>query len=138
MVGDSTMNHQLSVGSQMPTLTRTIDITNMIAYAGATWDWHRLHYDNEFLASKKIKAPIVDGQALGAILAEAVQDWLGPDSFITRLHFRFSAMVFAGETITCHGAVTHVEGNEITIELSMTAGDDNHLVLSPAGAQVRT
>jgi len=131
------MNHQLSVGSQMPSLTRTIDITDMIAYAGATWDWHRLHYDTEFLASKKIKAPIVDGQALGAIMAEAVQDWLGPDSFITRLHFRFSAMVFAGETVTCHGAVTHVEGNIVTLELSMTAGDDNHLVLSPAGAEVR-
>jgi len=131
------MTDQLSVGSQMPTLARTIDITNMIAYAGATWDWHRLHYDTEFLASKKIKAPIVDGQALGAILAEAVQDWLGPDSFITRLHFRFSSMVFAGETVTCHGAVTHVEGNIVTLELSMTAGDDNHLVLSPAGAEVR-
>ncbi|NBP91271.1 MAG: hypothetical protein EBU43_02820 [Actinobacteria bacterium] len=131
------MNHQLSVGSQMPSLTRTIDITDMIAYAGATWDWHRLHYDTEFLASKKIKAPIVDGQALGAIMAEAVQDWLGPDSFITRLHFRFSAMVFAGETVTCHGTVTHIEGNIVTLELSMTAGDDNHLVLSPAGAEVR-
>ena len=102
------MTHQLSVGSQMPTLARTIDITNMIAYAGSTWDWHRLHYDTEFLASKKIKAPIVDGQALGAIMAEAIQDWLGPDSFITRLHFRFSTMVFAGETVTCHGAVTEM------------------------------
>jgi len=30
-----------------------------------------------------------------------------------------------------------VEGNNVTLELSMTAGDDNHLVLSPAGAEVR-
>jgi acyl dehydratase len=124
------------VGDALPTLTRTIKTTDIIAYAGATWDWHRVHYDREFLEAKRIKAPIVDGQELGAILAESIQDWLGPEAFITRLHFRFAAMVYAGESVTCHGTVTEVSGNGITLELSMSAGEDSHLVLSPAGAEV--
>ena len=24
-------------------LERTIELADMVAYAGATWDWHRLH-----------------------------------------------------------------------------------------------
>ena len=69
----------IPVGEKLPELTRKIDLTNMIAYAGATWDWHRVHYDPEFIASRKIPAPIVDGQALGAVVVEAIQDWLGPN-----------------------------------------------------------
>jgi acyl dehydratase len=35
---------ELRVGIQCPTLKRKLDLVRMISYAGATWDWARLHY----------------------------------------------------------------------------------------------
>ena len=44
----------LAVGDVVPPLERPIDLTDMVAYAGATWDWHKLHYDAEYAAAKKL------------------------------------------------------------------------------------
>ena len=59
----------LKAGTPIPPLELRIDVTDMVAYAGATWDWHRLHYDMEYIRSTGFSAPIVDGQMLGALLA---------------------------------------------------------------------
>jgi len=96
----------MNVGDAVPALERTITQTDMVAYAGATWDWHRLHYDAAFAASIGCPAPVVDGQVLGALMAEQLMDHLGPSAFITNLGFRFRAMVFAGDTVRVEGEVT--------------------------------
>jgi len=113
----------IAVGDELPVLRRRIDLVDMVAYAGATWDWHRLHYDPEYLRERRLDAPVVDGQALGAYLAEQVQDWAGPDGLIRRLRFRFSEMVFAGDTITCHGTVTAVDDGVVTVAQRITVGE---------------
>lgn len=98
----------LNIGRQVPVLQRKVDLVRMIAYAGATWDWARLHYDPAYLAERNLAAPIVDGQMLGALLSEALIDWLGPRVFIRTLSFRLRAMAFAGDTLQCEGEVTAV------------------------------
>ncbi|GIH02392.1 hypothetical protein Rhe02_04590 [Rhizocola hellebori] len=85
----------------LPELVRTITLTDMVAYAGATWDWHRLHYDPEYLAQRGLDRPVVDGQMFGALLAEQVQAHFGDAAVLTRLRFRFKSLVFAGETVRC-------------------------------------
>jgi acyl dehydratase len=85
---------------------RTIELPDMVAYGGATWDWHRMHYDTVFVASRQLPAPVVDGQMLGALVAAQAQDWAGPDWRLAALDFRFAAPVFAGETVRCELDVT--------------------------------
>lgn len=114
-------------GTQVPALVRTIALPDMVAYAGATWDWHRLHYDPAYLEEKQLPAPVVDGQVLGALLAEALLDWLGPEAFVRRLDFRFKALVFAGETVRCEGDVTGIDGGEVSVDLRV-------VVVGPDGA----
>jgi acyl dehydratase len=97
---------ELQPGMRGPTIERRLDLVRMIAYAGATWDWARLHYDPAYVAERKLPAPVIDGQMLGALQAEMLLDWLGPRAFIRRLSFRLRAMVFAGETVRCDGEVT--------------------------------
>ena len=53
-------------GDVVPPLERTISITDMVAYAGATWDWHKLHYDPAYAASKELPGPIVGFCRTGA------------------------------------------------------------------------
>jgi len=126
---------EIAVGTAIPSLTRTIELPDMIAYAGATWDWHRLHYDPDYLAEKRLTRPVVDGQVFGALLVEALQDWLGPSAFVRSLEFRFAGMVFAGETVRCEGTVTDVTQATVSVNLRVVvAGEGERLAVAPASA----
>jgi acyl dehydratase len=127
----------VTVGSRVPQLARTIELPDMIAYAGATWDWHRMHYDPDYLAERKLSRPVVDGQLLGALLAETLQDWLGPAAFLRSLQFRFAGLVFAGETVRCDGEVTEVSDETITVALKVVViSEPERVAVAPASAVV--
>ncbi|MEU7987590.1 MaoC/PaaZ C-terminal domain-containing protein [Streptosporangium canum] len=113
----------MKAGDEVPALERTIGAADMIAYAGATWDWHRLHHDAAYLRARGLDRPVVDGQLFGALLAEQVQDWLGPDARLRRLRFRLLSMVFAGESVRVTGVVTGVEGPLVTVEQKVLVAD---------------
>lgn len=123
--------------SEVPPLERRIELPDMIAYAGATWDWHRLHYDPAYLAAKGLPAPVVDGQVFGALLAEQLQDWLGPRARVLTLSFRFRAMVYAGETVRCTGRVVAERDGVLTIEQRVeVVGPDPRIAVAPVTAMV--
>ncbi len=130
----------VQVGQELPTLERTIGLTDMVAYAGATWDWHRLHYDADYVQSRGLAAPVVDGQVLGALLVEQLQDWLGPSSFVRAMRFTFRAPVLAGDTVRCEGSVLLVEPDRVEVtQRIVVVGRDGEAVrvaVSPAGAAV--
>ncbi|MEV0420640.1 MaoC/PaaZ C-terminal domain-containing protein [Streptosporangium canum] len=113
----------MKAGDEVPALERTIGAADMIAYAGATWDWHRLHHDAAYLRARGLDRPVVDGQLFGALLAEQVQDWLGPAARLRRLRFRLLSMVFAGESVRVTGVVTGVEGPLVTVEQKVLVAD---------------
>jgi acyl dehydratase len=128
----------LRVGQPVPPLERTLTPVRLVAYAGATWDWHRLHYDPAYAAAQGLPAPVVDGQMLGALLAETVLDWLGPRAFLRRLSFRLRGMVFAGDTVRCEGEVTAVwtEAGRGAVRLALRVRVGDRLVVDPAAAEV--
>jgi len=122
----------VKVGDQVPTITKHCTLTSMIAYAGATWDWHRLHYDHDYLKSKGLAAPVVDGQVFGAYVVQAIQDWLGESAFIAELDFRYAGLVFAEERVQVSGEITAVSGSEVSLSLKIDVIDANGRVLRPA------
>ena len=99
---------------------RTIDLVDMVAYAGATWDWYKLHFDPEFVAAAKVPGPVVDGQVFGALFVELVQDWLGPACFVRTLSFTFRNLMFAGETVRITGTLASVSDDEVEVDLTAT------------------
>jgi len=115
----------VEVGAAVPPLERIIDLASMVAYAGATWDWNRLHYDAAFLAERGLDRPVVDGQMLGALLAEQAMDWLGGGAFPTRMSFRFRSMVFADDTVRVEGVVAGVDedADTVTLDQQVLVGD---------------
>lgn len=122
----------VKVGDQVPTITKHCTLTSMIAYAGATWDWHRLHYDHDYLKSKGLAAPVVDGQVFGAYVVQAIQDWLGESAFIAELDFRYAGLVFAEERVQVSGEITAVSGSEVSLSLKIDVVAANGAVLRPA------
>jgi acyl dehydratase len=130
-----------AVGAAAPPLERTLELPDMVAYAGATWDWHRLHYDREWLDARGLERPVVDGQLFGAMLAQVVQDWFGASAVLTALHFRFKSLVFAGETVRCSATVISVAGDLVTLDCRVDVvgadGGVDRVAVAPAGAEVR-
>lgn len=119
-------------------LERRIELADMVAYAGATWDWHRLHYDSAWLAERGLSAPVVDGQLFGALLAEMVLDWAGPGAELTALSFRFKNLVHAGEVVRCTGTVLSDEGGVVTLDCRVdVVGENARVAVAPASAEVR-
>ena len=100
----------MTPGESLPPLVRRMDEAGMVAYGAATWDWHRLHYDQEYCAEAGLPGPLVDGQMFGALIAEQILDALGPTAWITRLSFRFKTMVFAGDTLRVEATVVSADG----------------------------
>ena len=128
------------VGDTAPVLEKTAAPADLVAYAGATWDWHRIHYDAEFVAAKRLPAPIVDGQVYGAWFVQLLQDWLGPLCFVRSLEFSFRNLMFAGETLRCEGTVTAVEEDAVSVDLTATIlgrdGAADRVAAKPASAVV--
>lgn len=124
----------MKAGDRLPELTRTIALSDMVAYGAATWDWHRLHYDPEHAKRAGFPAPVVDGQMLGALLAEQVIRALSEGDRLARLHFRNRAPVFPGDTVRCEAVVEHAEDARVVIEQRIVVND--RVVVAPAGAEI--
>ena len=98
----------VSVGEELPPLHKQIDLPRMMAYGAATWDFIRVHYDADHARELGFPGPFVDGQMLGAFLAQHVQDWAGPGAFLRKLAFRNRVMVYPGDSLICRGVVTRL------------------------------
>ena len=85
--------------SPVDALTMRIGIADMAAYAGATWDWHRVHYDYRYAERMGLPGPLIDGQMFGAIMARHLTTWAGPAWDISAMQFRLRSMVFAGAEV---------------------------------------
>ena len=106
----------VSVGEELTPLRKQIDLPRMMAYGAATWDFIRVHYDAEYVQELGFPGPFVDGQMMGAFLAQHIQDWAGPGVFLRKLGFRNRVMAYPGDSLVCHGVVTSL----------YREGDDNH------------
>jgi acyl dehydratase len=128
----------LEIGAPIPPLERVLTQMRLVAYGAATWDWHRLHYEPEYAAARNIPGPVVDGQMFGALLAEALIDWLGPRAFIRRMSFRLRAMVFAGETVRCEGEVASIlaEADCDVVRVTQRVRVGERIAVEPASAEI--
>lgn len=101
----------IAVGDRLPCLEFDANLTALVMYAGATWDFHRYHYDASYVAKRGMPAPFMDGQLAGALLARLLMAWGGPDAFVRRLGYRLQTMVFVGDRILVSGEVIGATSN---------------------------
>lgn len=114
-------------GAELPPVVRHLGSADLVAYAGATWDWHRLHHDQRRCEELGLAGPVVDGQMFGALLAQQVQDAFGPQTRIVAMSFRFASMVHAGETVEVRGTLQDVRDlgghHEVVVAQHVHCGD---------------
>ncbi len=121
-------------GEALPALERTLDLPSLVGYAAATWDWYGTHYDPAAIAASGLSGPLVDGQMLGALLAEHALDWAPPGARVRRMGFRFRSMVFAGDTVRVVGEVEAAEAGRVRLAQRVLVGD--RVAVEPAWTEL--
>jgi len=120
------LRRSLTAGMELPVLERRLDVPDLVAYGGATWDWYRVHYDKDTSQRAGFSAPLVDGQMLGALLAQQAMRWAGPSARMKRMSFRFKSPVVAGELIRFESIVAEVDTRDgrtvVTLTQSVRVG----------------
>jgi len=123
---------------EIKNLKHQFTLPNMILYAGSTWDWHKIHYDNQYLEKNLIPRPVVDGQVFGALIAKQVQNSLSNLARIKKMQFNYKNMVFQDEEIEIKSIILKewVEDTQAFLEVSSTIHVGDRVVILDAATTV--
>ena len=128
----------VTIGETLPPLEFDVTLTSLVMYAGATWDFHRYHYDTEFVATLGMPAPFMDGQMVGALMARQLMQWGGADAFVRKLNYRQRGTVYVGDRIVLCGTVSDKsvdEGRALACcALTVTKTDGTEIVRDATAA----
>jgi hypothetical protein len=95
----------LTLGQVLPDKAQTYSEADLVIYGAATWDWHRLHYDQAYAKSKQFPGPPIDGQMFGAVFAREAMNWAGPKAFIQKMGLKMKSMAFVGDLMVAKGVI---------------------------------
>jgi hydroxyacyl-ACP dehydratase HTD2-like protein with hotdog domain len=129
----------IAVGEQMPTLTVTVEETQLFFFSAATYNGHRIHYDKEWARTVEgYDDVLVQGPLQAALLARAIGDWIGGRGRLVSFSVQNRAIAHPGEALSFGGEVT---GKRLTekgaglVDLDI-AGRRDTTVLMPGTATV--
>jgi len=78
----------------------------LFRFSAATWNAHRIHYDEAYARSEGQPGVVVQGYLFGAYLAQMLQAWAGEGAQLRRLTYSNRRPAFAGDALTCRGRVS--------------------------------
>jgi hydroxyacyl-ACP dehydratase HTD2-like protein with hotdog domain len=125
-------------GDTLPTLTVTADERQLFFFSAATYNGHRIHYDKDWARTTEgYDDVIVQGPLQAALLARAVNDWIGGRGRLVEYAVQNRAIALAGEQLTFGGLVTEkrLVDNIGLVDLDI-AGQRDDTVLMPGTATV--
>ncbi|WP_374928906.1 MaoC/PaaZ C-terminal domain-containing protein [Kytococcus sedentarius] len=131
---------ELTVGDQV--LERTVRLTraDLIAYAGASGDHNPIHWSDRIASEVGLPGVLAHGMLTMGQAASCVASWAGDPARVVALATRFSAPVVVpdpGEAVlTVAASVKAIEGDQVTLALSVTQEGASKPVLGRATAVV--
>jgi hydroxyacyl-ACP dehydratase HTD2-like protein with hotdog domain len=126
----------VNVGDQIPTLTATATTTQLFFFSAATYNGHRIHYDNAWATETEgYPDVLVHGPLQAALLARAITDWIGGRGRLVTFAVQNRASAFPGEELRFIGTVTAKrDGGLVDLSIQGEKGADE--VLMPGTATV--
>lgn len=122
-----------AAGMALGPLTRAPDAIDLFLYSAAVWLPHRIHYDEPYTTEVEgHPGLLVQGPLQGVYLAQLLATTFGAGAELRSLRFRHQAPVYAGQTLTCRGQVTAVDGGRVTCELWTELDDGRRATVAEA------
>ena len=119
----------IQVGQELPTMTKTVTVEQIRAYADASGDRNPIHLDQGFARSVGLPGVIAHGMLTMAFANQLVTGWLGGHGRLTRLDGRFGGMVLPGDEVTCSGTVAKKDAESRRVQVNL-------VVTNPRGEKV--
>lgn len=115
-------------GERIPALRRRIDLPTLVRYAGASGDFNRIHYDEDYARAAGLDGIIGHGMLAMALVGEAVTDWVGDPGLVQSLEARFTRSYRLGDVLTVSGEVSRVDGGVARLRLSCSNQDGTDII----------
>ena len=126
----------IEVGTKLEEKVFYVDRGLLKAYADASGDQNPIHQDETFARSVGLPNVISHGMLTMALVGKYVTEWAGGAAAVKEFSARFMKPVIvpADEKVdvTVSAVVSHIEGDQITIELSATSAGVTVLGMSEA------
>jgi hydroxyacyl-ACP dehydratase HTD2-like protein with hotdog domain len=139
VTGQQVFYEDVTVGDRMPTLTVTVDETQLFFFSAATYNGHRIHYDKEWARTVEgYDDVLVQGPLQAALLARAIGDWIGGRGRLVSFSVQNRAVAYPGQPLSFSGEVTGkrlAENGAGLLDLEI-AGRRDAAVLMPGTATV--
>jgi acyl dehydratase len=123
-------------GLKLPVAEHPIERPALVRYAGASGDFNRIHWDDEFARSVGLPGVIAHGMYSMALAARSVSAFAGDPRALRRLRVRFSAMIRPGQTLVVTGAVAAVDDDGAVTLRFEALNDDGERVLAKGEAEL--
>ena len=125
----------VDTGDAIPSLTVTVDETQMFFFSAATYNGHRIHYDKQWARDREgYDNVLVQGPLQAALLSRALTDWIGGAGRLVTFSVQNRAVAYPGQALTFGGVVTGKRpGALVDLDIYCKRGDD---VLMPGTATV--
>jgi acyl dehydratase len=96
--------------------------TDFVRYQGASGDFNPIHHDETYAQAAGFPTVFSVGMLQAGYLATYSTDIFGPDN-VRQFKVRFREQVWPGDVLTCSGTVTRVEGDQVSLDLTVTTQD---------------
>lgn len=97
----------LQAGVKAPSITKVPTAKQLVMWAGASGDFHPIHYDQEFARAEGLPGTVVHGLLKYQFLVQMLSDWMAGGG-VRKVSARYLRMDFPGDELTCRGVVTAV------------------------------
>ena len=113
-------------------------LIDAVMFAGAMWEFQRLHFDHDWARQEGLERAIIQGPLLGNYLTRTVDEQLGGSYELDQITWRNRATVNVDEVLTCGGTLYLPSTDVPTADLWITdeAGTtviSGSAVLRPSG-----
>jgi acyl dehydratase len=132
----------VEVGTELPERRFPIHRDDLIRYAGASGDFNPIHWNEKFAAEVGLPDVIAHGMLTMAEAIRVVTDWTGDPGAVVDYGVRFARPVVVpndangAELVVTGTVLDKLDGNRVTIELTVRSAGDKVLVRARAVVQL--
>jgi acyl dehydratase len=106
-------------GEKLPTLTREITTTTVVATAIASRDFYPAHHDRRFAQRAGARDIFINILTSGGFVGRYLTEWSGPEGELKRMKFHLGVPCYAGDILTMTGKVVkkYIDGDQYLVDI---------------------
>lgn len=123
-------------GKAIPPLEHRPTAVQLFRFSAATWNSHRIHYDQAYAAAEGYPDVLVQSHLHGAFLLRMVTRWAGPHARVRKFAWQNRHYAVPGDVLTCTGTVeeTFLEDGAGLVRCSLEERNQDDIVCAPGWA----